>query len=128
MKNVKKNWLEWCVFAVGSALVGGVLGMLSYQALVTTETPPRLKIEVGRAKKYDGHYALPITVHNQGSQTAEAIQIEVRLVRRGEPSERASFEMQFLPGGGSQKGWAAFHSDPNTADRVVTRPLGFGIP
>jgi len=128
MSKIEKNWLEWCVFAVSLALVIGVLSYLSYHAMFNQSTPPLLEVEFGSAQWQSGHYAVPVTVHNRGSQTAEAVRIEVRLTKPDDTHEQAGFEIQFLPPRSSRQGRVSFETDPQTAKQLVGRAIGYQMP
>lgn len=128
MSKIEKNRLEWCVFAVSLALVGSVLSYLSYQALFNKSTPPVLEVELGAAQRQVGYYEMPVTVHNRGYQTAEAVQIEVRLTKPDDTHEQAGFEIQFLPPRSSRRGRVSFETDPQTAKQLVGRAIGYRMP
>jgi len=128
MSKIEKNWLEWSVFVISLALVVSVLSYLSYQALFAKSTPPVLVVELGSAQRQNGYYELPVTVHNRGSQTAEAVQIEVRLTKPDDTHEQAGFEIQFMPPRSSRRGVVTFEADPRTAERLSGRALGYQAP
>ena len=124
-----KNWLEWTVFAVGCVLVLGVIGALGYQIFVAGERqPPAIEIDLGRTEKRTGHYAMFVTATNRGDKTAELVRIEVTLKKDNGESERAEFQIQFLPRGASRDGWVTFATDPATATEITARPVGYAEP
>lgn len=128
MSKIEKNRLEWCVFAMSLALVGSVLCYLTYHALFNKSTPPVLEVELGAAQRQAGYYEMPVTVHNRGDQTAEAVQIEVRLTKPDASHEQAGFEIQFVPPRSSRQGVVSFQTDPQTAKQLMGRAVGYQQP
>lgn len=128
MSKIEKNRLEWCVFVISLALVGSVLSYLSYQALFAKSTPPVLEVELGSAQRQNGYYEMPVTVHNRGYQTAEAVRIEVRLTKPDDTHELADFELPFLPPRSSRQGMVTFETDPRTAKLLAGRAIGYQMP
>lgn len=128
MSKIEKNRLEWCVFAMSLALVGSVLCYLTCHALFNKSTPPVLEVELGAAQRQAGYYEMPVTVHNRGDQTAEAVQIEVRLTKSDESHEQAGFEIQFVPPRSSRQGVVSFETDPQTAKQLMGRAVGYQQP
>ncbi len=128
MSKIEKNWLEWCVFGISLVLVGSVVSYLAYDALFAKSTPPVLEVELGSAQSQGRHYAVPVTIHNRGYQTAEAVHIEVLLTTDDGTQEQASFDIQFLPPRSSRQGLVTFETDPRTAKRLVGRAIGYQTP
>lgn len=128
MNKQKKNWLEWSVFAAGLVLVAGTLGYLTYRAATRRDTPPVIEVRLGTPEKRLHDFIVPVTVVNHGSQTAEAVKVEVTLQVPDAPPERGEFEVQFLPDQATRKGWAVFKSDPRTAERMEARVVGYKAP
>ncbi|MEN9933609.1 MAG: hypothetical protein RLZZ387_188 [Chloroflexota bacterium] len=124
----QKNWLEWSVFAVGLALIVGAAGFLAYEGLSGGEKTPLLAVEHGAARRAGEHFIVPVTVTNDGDETAEAVQVEVALERGGVELERAAFVLEFVPRASSGEGYAVFRSDPAEAERVSARVVGFVTP
>ena len=125
----EKNWFEWTVFAIGLVLTLGTVGVLLYElAAQGQQKPPAIKVRLGNAEKRTGHYAVPVTVENSGDETAETVQIEATLVPpEGAKEEKATFQIQFLPGHGTRRGWVTFSSNPNSGI-LRARPVGYGKP
>lgn len=128
MSKIEKNWLEWSVFAVSSVLVFGVLSVLAYDGWTAQLTPPSLKVHVGPPEYREGYYAVPVTVRNQGFQTAEAVQIQVRLTKHDGSNELGHLEIEFVPRQSLRRGFVTFESDPRTAKSITARPLAFRTP
>ncbi len=127
-KRVEKNWLEWAVFGVGLVLVACTLGFLIYDGASSAgDVPPDVKVLLGATEQRGEQFVVPVTVVNEGGQTAEGVTVEVSLERDGSPPERGEFAVAFLPRGGSREGFVTFRTDPRTA-RLVPRVLGYEKP
>lgn len=128
MSKPKKNWFEWCVFSLASVLVVGVLGYLAYEAGTTTRSRPALEVHLGTAEPVADHFAIPVTVFNRGSRTAEAVHVQVVLTKQDGSEERAEFQIQFMPRQASRRGGVTFETDPSTARRIAARAVGYQLP
>jgi uncharacterized protein (TIGR02588 family) len=128
MKRLEKNWLEWSVFALSFTLVGGMLVYLTYDAVTRGNRPPDLVVQLGEVKAQEKHFLIPVLVTNHGDLTAKDIQIEVTLTGDSETTERATFEIEFLPRQATHEGWVTFQSDPLAAKAVKAHVLGYQKP
>lgn len=128
MRKIEKNWLEWSVFAVSSVLVVGVLSVLAYDGWTAPLTPPSLEVHVGLPEYRVGYYAVPVTVKNQGFQTAEAVQIQVQLTKHDGSKELGDLKIEFVPRQSLRRGFVTFESDPRTAKSITARPLAYRTP
>ncbi|MCP9492936.1 MAG: hypothetical protein MSG64_00620 [Pyrinomonadaceae bacterium MAG19_C2-C3] len=124
MSEVKKNILEWIVFAVSLVLVMGVIGYLSYDAATLGNRPPDIQVLLGVSESRTQGFAIPVTVRNTGEETAEGVRVEVELKLDGADAETGELEFPFVPRGGQREGFVAFKHDPNTG-RLETRVLGY---
>jgi uncharacterized protein (TIGR02588 family) len=125
---VQKNWLEWVVFGVGTLLVAGTLGFLVYDGATSGgDAPPALTVVTGTPEQKGEQFIVPVTVRNDGGQTAGGVTIEVTLERDGAEPERGEFAVAFLPRDGKREGFVTFRTDPRTA-RLVPRVLGYEKP
>lgn len=123
----QKNWLEWTVFSLSMLLVVGILGYLSYDAITTADAAAELVLETGAPISQTGGYAVPVTVTNNGDQTAEGVTIAVSLLRNGSDIEQGEFQAAYVPRHSSVEGWVIFHTDPATA-HLEARILGYQQP
>jgi uncharacterized protein (TIGR02588 family) len=125
---VQKNWLEWSVFGVGLVLVACTLGFLVYDGASSSgDEPPSVRVTLGPPAQRGGRFVVPVTVTNDGGQTAEGVTVEVALERDGAEPERGEFAVAFLPRGGTREGFVTFGTDPRSA-RLVPRVLGYEKP
>jgi uncharacterized protein (TIGR02588 family) len=127
-QRVRKNLLEWAVFGVSLALVAGTLSFLIYDGANAGDTPPDLHISLEEAVQRGDRFVIPVTVWNEGGETAEGVQVEVSLEGQdGAQVERGEFSIPFLPRSGRRKGFVTFRTDPRSA-RPVPRILGYEKP
>jgi uncharacterized protein (TIGR02588 family) len=127
-QKLEKNWLEWVVFGVGLVLVAGTLGFLVYDGATSAgDAPPSVRVELGAPEQRGEHFIVPVTVTNEGGQTAEGVTVEVTLEREGAEAERGEFGVAFLPRDGKREGFVTFRTDPRSA-RLVPRVLGYEKP
>jgi uncharacterized protein (TIGR02588 family) len=125
--NVKKNALEWSVFAASALLIAGAVGSLVYEAVQSKDSPPLLRITTGSATEAAGAYRIPVEVVNEGDITAEQALIEVTLESGGEEVERAELTIAFIPRQSKREGWVTFRRNPKCCE-VVARAAGFEKP
>lgn len=128
MKNIEKNWLEWSVFSIGAILIVCTLVYLIYDVATIGQSPPTIEFRLGEIRASKQHFIIPVSVTNQGDETAENVQIEVILEKGGKELERAEFQIAFLPRGATREGWVTFQADPRTAEAVKARALGYEKP
>ena len=123
----EKNWLEWGVFAFGAIVVGGTLGFLVYDALANNGEPPRLEVAFGQSQQHEGHYSVPVTIHNRGGRTAEQVLVQVTLTVNGEKQETAELQVNFVPRKSKRQGYVTFENDPR-AGSLSGRAIGYEQP
>jgi len=126
--SVRKNWLEWGVFAVSAVLVVGVLGYLVYDGAGSNGDSPRIAVTLGAPEQQADVYVIPVTIRNTGSHTAEQVAVEVELEGIDGGREVATLELDFLPREGSRRGWVTFRSDPRSARTLRARATSYNEP
>lgn len=104
--------LEWVMGAIGLVLLLASLGYLGWQALRGAAVPPTPVIETVGVEQRAGRFLLRFRVHNQGTETAERLQVSGRLRQLGLVVEESSTEFDFLPGGSSREGGLFFLRNP----------------
>ncbi|HYG65823.1 MAG TPA: hypothetical protein VEL74_24800 [Thermoanaerobaculia bacterium] len=127
LQDLRKNWLEWTVFAVGLVAVLGTFGYLAYEALAGEVSPPRVIVELGRPTPDGSRWTVPVRVRNDGGETAEEVQVEVSLESPGHEPETAKLEVAFVPRKSQREGWVTFSRDP-AAGRLTGRAIGYEKP
>ncbi|HYI12147.1 MAG TPA: hypothetical protein VEK57_24045 [Thermoanaerobaculia bacterium] len=125
--NVRKNPLEWTVFAAALAIVAGCVAMLVSMMLRTGDAPPELVVTVGRAERVSSGYRVPVQVRNDGDETAEQVRVDVTLESAGEEQERAELTLAFIPRRSQRHGFVVFGRDPQCCE-ITARAVGFETP
>ena len=124
----KKNWLEWAVFGVGLSLTLVILGYLVYKAATHNAGPPELHVEYfpepGRYEPHRYH----VVLHNEGSETAESVTVEIFLEKSGEELEKAELDVDYCPKESTREGWVSFDTNPAEADTVKARVVSYEKP
>ena len=123
----KKNWLEWAVFAVSLVLVLGTLSYLVYSGATGGKAPASIEVRLGEPERRAGHFAVPVTVKNNGDQTAEGVHVRVALEQGGREQEYGELVIAFLPRKAEREGWVTFEHDPRAGD-LKARVLGYEKP
>ena len=124
---MKKNALEWVVFAVSACIVLASLGYLAVSAVRGGHTPPDLRVFAGTPNARAGVHRVPILVRNAGDSTAESVHVEV-VLRRGEREvERAELDLAFVPRKSEREAWVTFREDPRCC-AIVARAVGYEKP
>jgi uncharacterized protein (TIGR02588 family) len=116
MSRVEKNRLEWIVFAISLLVVLGTVGLLIQDTIRGESSPPDLQ-----------GWAVPVTVRNEGGETAEGARVEVTLAVPGREPERAEIDMAFVPADSWREGFVTFAGDPSRG-RLTGRVVGFETP
>ena len=124
---MKKNALEWTVFAASACIVLATLGYLTVSALRAEKTPPDLHVFAGKPGEHKGAHRIPLLVRNTGDATAESVRIEVVLRRGGEEVERAELDLAFVPRKSEREGWVTFRENPSCCS-VTTRAVSYETP
>lgn len=127
MKKIRKNWLEWSVFAVGLILVFCTLGYLTYAGASMGHEPPSLEVRLGEPEKRESNFIVPVTVINHGDETAAGVRIEVVMESGGDEKARGELDLPFLPRHAIREGWVTFEQDPRSA-QLKARVLGYEKP
>lgn len=127
MKKLNKNAIEWTVFAGSILVIACVVALLVRGSVASTETPPDLRVAVGRASRSSTGFVIPIRVENAGDTTAEQAKVEVLLQREGAEVETAELTIAFVPGKSQRNGWVVFNRDPQCCT-VEARAVSYEAP
>jgi uncharacterized protein (TIGR02588 family) len=123
---MKKNWLEWSVFALGLVLIAGVSALLLRAHLAQEGRPPAIVVTAGTPVQTASSYAIPLDIANDGDRSAEDIRIEV--VLSGAAGEgRTEITVPLLPYGSRRRAWIQM-SPQSSAPAVRTRVISFAEP
>ena len=117
------------VFACGALLVLSTLGILAYDAITASHTPPRVSVKIGEVRRTADGYAVSLTARNDGDQTAEGVKIAATLMPRGGKTgeERGEFQINYLPQDSSSSGWISFKTDPRHG-KLEAHVSGYSVP
>ncbi|HSG38552.1 MAG TPA: hypothetical protein VLE27_02845 [Thermoanaerobaculia bacterium] len=127
MTKIKKNPLEWVVFGIGLILTLGVIAALTWDAASGERKPPDLTVELGAPEPRSQGWAVPVTVRNEGEETAEGAQVLVSLELPGGGKEEAELEIPFVPRRSKREGWVLFLHPP-ASGRLSGRVTGYEQP
>jgi uncharacterized protein (TIGR02588 family) len=127
MSKIRKNWLEWSVFAVGLVLVVSVLAYLAYEGATMGSEPPSLEVRLGTPEPRTHNFIVPVTVINHGDATAEGVRLEVLMEKAETEPARGELTIPFLPRRATREGFVTFQQDPRAA-QLKARVLGYEKP
>jgi uncharacterized protein (TIGR02588 family) len=125
-RGLRKNWLEWGVFALSIAVIASTVGFLVHGSLTLEESPPLLEVFLGEARSERGHFLVPVVVRNRGVRPAAGVRVEVVLTA-GPYSEHGGFDLSYSPGGSIRHGEVTFSRDPREGTLKARAP-GFERP
>jgi uncharacterized protein (TIGR02588 family) len=123
---MKKNTLEWIVFAASAALILCCVGLLTYQQLSGGGSPPSLSVATAGIVETTGGFAVALRVRNDGDTTAQEVAIEATLTWPG-GSEQGELTLAYVPYHSHRRGWIVFSHDPRHA-RLDARVVGYREP
>lgn len=119
-KKLRKNALEWTVFAVSLALVVGVVGLLVALAFEDADVPPTLVVTLGAPGPGISGVRVPVTVRNEGAQTVASVVVAVTDGR-----ETAEVTFGYVPRHSTRTGGALFPGPPG---RLTARVVAYEAP
>lgn len=119
-RTLRKNGLEWTVFAISLALIVGAVGYLGYLALRESNAPPRFEVTLGAATRQDSLYFVPLRIRNAGDQTAAAVHVEVT-----SGDETAEIVFDYVPRHSQRRGVVLLRRPPAAPEAHVT---GYSLP
>ena len=125
--NVRKNPLEWSVFAVALAIVAGCVAVLVSAIVRTGDAPPDLVVSMGTPQRVSSGFLVPVHVKNAGDETATQVLVALALEAGEQELERAEVTIAFVPRRSVREAMVVFQHDPACC-RIVVRSLGFEAP
>jgi len=123
---MKKNILEWIVFAASAALILTCVGLLVYQQLSSSGSPPSVSVATGDIVETTGGYAVAVRVRNDGDTTAEEVAIQATLSWPG-GEEHGKITLAYVPYHSHRRAWIVFTRDPRQG-RLDARVIGYREP
>ena len=123
---MKKNILEWIVFAASAALILWCVGLLIYRQLSGSGSPPSISVAIGEVVETTGGFAVAVRVQNDGDTTAEEVAVEASLSWPG-GEEHGDFTLAYVPYHSHRRAWIVFARDPRQG-RLDARVIGYREP
>ncbi len=124
---MNRNWLEWLILLVSTALVLGLVGYLLVSGL-TSRGPAVIRMEVINARaadSIDGGWLVPLTVRNEGGAAAAAIVVEATATVDG-TEEASQLTVDLLAADSEVELVLGFSGRPE--GEVEVRVVGFETP
>jgi uncharacterized protein (TIGR02588 family) len=118
---------EWATFAVASAILLLVAALLAVRGLSGEDRPADVVVERSVVRQIGSQFYLPVTVHNRGDRTAEAVQVVAELTRGGTVVEEGEQTVDFLSGHEREQVEFVFSEDPGSGELTV-RAASFLLP
>jgi uncharacterized protein (TIGR02588 family) len=119
--------VEWIVAAASAVLVLGVLGFLIYDGVRKPQTPPDVTVQVDSISKAGPGYLVLFRALNRGRATAAEVLVEGELEADTGRVETSQTTIDYVPGGGEQRGGLYFTRDPRIL-RLQLRAHGYREP
>ena len=123
---MKKNTLEWIVFATSAALILCCVALLIHRQLSGSGSPPSISVATGEIVETTGGYAVAVRVQNDGDTTAEEVAVEATLSWPG-GEEHGEITLAYVPYHSHRRAWIVFTRDPRQA-RLDARVIGYREP
>lgn len=118
--NKSRTPVEWITLGVAFLLLATVVGIVVWLLFTGSSEPARFTIERGATRIEEQLFYLPITVTNDGDETASQVQLAGTLVVNDQ-EETADTTFDFVPGHSQAEAVLIFSADPGAADvRVVS--------
>jgi uncharacterized protein (TIGR02588 family) len=124
----QKNVLEWVVFSFSLTLILALFGYLIYQTIHYEPGSPDLVVTYKPDPSSHAPYRYHLTIHNQGQETAQEVQVELVLEKGGKQLELATINLPFAPKESRREGWVNFSNNPEAADSVYSRVVSYKKP
>jgi uncharacterized protein (TIGR02588 family) len=120
-------WLEWLASGVGLLLVLGVFGVIGWQAVNGSPTPPVIAVEVEGVGPVEGGYRVLFRARNSTDVAAAQVEIKGRVTGAGTETETSRVVLDYIPGHSARRGGLFFTRDPRSGALAV-RATGFSEP
>lgn len=120
--------LESISAGIGLAILAGMLGLLTYQALETPPgDPPVLVAEPVGLARAAGTYVMEVKVTNHSRNTGAGVQVEGVLKKGGSEIEKSNTTFDYVPGLSETHGGLVFTEDPRQ-HQLELRVTGYQRP
>ncbi|QHL88795.1 hypothetical protein GU926_15720 [Nibribacter ruber] len=125
---MKKNLLEWSVFAASILLLLGLIGYLAVKSVSYKDTPPDLRVSIAASTDSLQRNIYKLELVNKGAQTAENITIEVTLEENGEEVEKTEALFPQAPTQSLEEAWITFRAQRVPGQKLKVHILGYNRP
>lgn len=125
---MKKNLLEWSVFAASLLLVLGLIGYLVVKSFSYQDTPPDLRVSIASTTDSLERNIYKLELVNKGTQTAENIAVEVILEMDGKELETAEALFPQAPTQSIEEAWITFRAKRAAGQKLKVHILGYNRP
>lgn len=103
---------EWIVAAIGAVLVAGTIGYLVVLATARDDTPPDVRVAMGRVLALQSGWLVEFRAVNAGAQAAAQLLIEGELQGPEGAVETSEAIIDYLPARSAREGGLIFSRDP----------------
>lgn len=122
---IQKNPLEWSVFFVSLLLIGACITLLVMQMMSSGAVAHAdLVITTDAPTKVTEGFLVPVTVSNEGEETAADVEGEIELTKSGATVETGTFTLAYAPAQSKRKAAVVFTVDPRCCE-IETRVRGY---
>lgn len=120
--------LEWTAAVAGLLIVCGMVGYLTYYAVLHDAELPEITVTAtAPARPLSGGFQIEFEAHNHTGATASQVHIEGGLETGGGGTERSEATLDYLPGHSRRSGGLFFRNDPG-AGTLTLRATGYQKP
>lgn len=124
----QKNPLEWAVFGISLLTILAIFVYLIYQTLNYKPSSPELFVEYWPDPTEAQPHRYHVVVQNTGGETAESVQVELRLEQANQETEKATLELPYVPQESRREGWVNFSSKPVHEKAVTGKVVSYQKP
>lgn len=124
----RRSWAEKVSFGISLAIVGLIVGLVSYTWITGDTNPPILSVAMdSQVRKINQQYYVPFTVTNYGGETAESVEIVASLAIENRPVESGHQQIDFLSRSEQRSGTFIFSHDPQQGNLNI-RVASYKLP
>jgi len=102
------------------------VGILIYQMIIHEHNSPDMIVKLGEPEAKTNHFAIPVEVKNEGTQTAKDVFIEV-FADHAPEGEKGKVHFDYVPGKSSVNGWVIFMNRPDYPN-LKAHVMGYEVP
>ena len=126
-QNRKVPAWEWIVALAGLLLIGSVIGLLAWEAVTASRTPPAIELEVKERRPHGSGELVLIQVYNRGGEVAADLKVRGSILSASNVLEVREVTIDYVPRA-SRKVIGLFFSQPTANHQLRLEPIGFVEP